>query len=248
MTGNDGRGVVPAAGGGVAQGRGITTVGIVGTGRVGCALARLALDAGLAVVGSGSGPLDRAQAQLDARAPGAVAGTLAEVAAADVVILAIPLGRFRELDPEAFRRSLVVDAMNYWWELDGARPDLDDPTTSTSETVQTHLAGARVVKALNHMSLYELENLAFPPGHPERRGAAIAGDVAEDVQAVATLVDALGFDPVVAGSLADGVRFEPGTEVFGADDDAGEVRAMLDRFWQSQRGRVVGRARGVGEG
>jgi hypothetical protein len=36
---------------------------------------------------------------------------------------------------------------------------------------------------------------------------------------------------------------EPGAEAFGADVDAAELRAMLDRFPTSQRGIVVARAR-----
>ncbi|GAB2762396.1 hypothetical protein [Streptomyces bullii] len=61
--------------------------------------------------------------------------------------------------------------------------------------------------------------------------------------AVARLVDDLGFDPVIAGSLAAGVRLEPGTEPFGANVDAEGLRAMLDRFPDSERGRVVSAAR-----
>jgi len=49
---------------------------------------------------------------------------------------------------------------------------------------------------------------------------------------------------VVAGRLSDGVRLEPGTELFGANSSADEVRAALERFPQSQRGLVVARARG----
>jgi predicted dinucleotide-binding enzyme len=72
---------------------------------------------------------------------------------------------------------------------------------------------------------------------------AIAGDDSADLDAVATLVDALGFDPVIAGSLADGIRFEPGTELFGAVEPAEEVRARLDRFPQTARGRTTASAR-----
>ena len=52
-----------------------------------------------------------------------------------------------------------------------------------------------------------------------------------------------GLGLVAAGPLAEGVRMEPGTELFGADVDAAEVRAMLDRFPGSERGRVVAEAR-----
>ncbi|WP_205314829.1 hypothetical protein [Nonomuraea lactucae] len=74
---------------------------------------------------------------------------------------------------------------------------------------------------------------------------AIAGDDPDGVEVVASIVDALGFDPVAAGPLAEGMRMEPGTEPFGANVDAAELRAMLDRFPESQRGHAVLRARRV---
>ncbi|GAA4878372.1 hypothetical protein ACFQ34_06105 [Pseudonocardia benzenivorans] len=41
------------------------------------------------------------------------------------------------------------------------------------------------------------------------------------------LVDALGFDPVDAGPLAESWRQQPGTPVYGKDFDADGVRAAL---------------------
>lgn len=161
----------------------------------------------------------------------------------DAVILAIPLGRYRELPVAHLQGRLVIDAMNHWWELDGLRPDLADLRTSTSETVQRFLGSARVVKAFNHMSARDLEEESRTPGAPGRKAIAIAGDDPADIETVAGIVDDLGFDPVVAGPLAAGAMLEPGTDVFGAAAPAEHLRELLAGFATSQRGIMMARAR-----
>ena len=148
----------------------------------------------------------------------------------DLVILAIPLGRYKELPKDELKGKLVIDAMNYWWEIDGDRPDLTGSDISSSEVVQRFLSEGRVVKAFNHIGYHDLHNETRPVGSPDRKGIAIAGDNSKDVKEVAEVVNALGFDPLVIGKLSDGSKLQPGGAVFGSHVNAETLKQMIDNF------------------
>ncbi len=204
------------------------TVGILGAGKVGTVLARLAARAGYRVLVAGSGAPQKIELTVQVLAPGAEATTADVVAAeSDIVILALPLGKHVQLDAAALRGKVVADSMNYWWETDGHREDLGGEGVNTTRLVASHLEGARIVKAFNHMGYHDLEDFAQPAGTPGRRAIAVASDDADAAAQVAALVDALGFDPLVLADLDAGIALQPGHPAFGANTSREELLGLV---------------------
>jgi predicted dinucleotide-binding enzyme len=203
-------------------------LGIVGAGKLGTTIARAAVEAGYDVLIAGSGPAAAIALTVEILAPGARAGSTGEVVEhAELIVLAVPTHRFRELDPELFAGKTVIDAMNYWEPIDGVDAELAAAPAATSLVVQRHFPTARVVKSLNQLGYHDLEELRRPAGDEERVAMAAAGDDREAVVDVLTLVERLGFDAVDAGTLAEGSMLGPGGPAFGVVHTATELERKL---------------------
>ncbi|MDG4831046.1 NAD(P)-binding domain-containing protein [Solwaraspora sp. WMMD1047] len=190
----------------------MTTIGFIGSGRIGGALAHLAVAAGHDVVLSNSrGPqsLREAVAGLGARAS---AGTTTEAAlAGDLVVVAIPVRAHRQVPVGPLRGRVVIDTLNYDPARQGVVPEIEAGDTAPQLLLQAHLRDAYVVKAFSTVFFRHLPQLARPAGAPDRSAVPIAGDHGPARAAVATLIDSLGFDAYDVGPLAECRRFAPGS-------------------------------------
>ncbi len=205
-------------------------LGIVGAGKLGTTLARAAVAAGYDVAISGSGPADDIGLTVDVLAAGAHAATVDEVVRhADIIVLAVPTHRFRELPRDLFAGKIVVDAMNYWEPVDGDDPELTTSPDGTSTIVQERFPAARVVKSLNQLGYHQLEEHRRPKGAPDRIAIGAAGDDRPAVKKVMRLLDRLGFDPVDAGPLKNGLALEPDGSPIAATYSADELSKLVSR-------------------
>ena len=136
---------------------------VLGAGHVGPVIARLAIKAGYPVAIATSGDPEDIALITELIIPGAQPRWASDaVADADIVVLAIPLHRFGDIDPTLLDGKLVVDAMNYWPASDGVLSAFEHG--GSSEIVARRLTGSTVVKALNHIGYHELEDRARPAG------------------------------------------------------------------------------------
>jgi predicted dinucleotide-binding enzyme len=137
--------------------------------------------------------------------------------------------RFPDLRRDLFAGKILVDAMNYWDEIDGVDVPFATAPAGTSVLVQEWFSSARVVKSLNHLGYFKFEKSRLPHGAPGRIGMAAAGDDRAAVAAVLLLIDKLGFDPVDGGNLESGLALQPGGPIFGAGHSAMELAQLLSR-------------------
>ena len=206
----------------------MTTIGLIGSGHIGTAIARQAIAQGHDVVLSNSrGPETLADlvAELGEHAS---AGTAAEAGAAgDFVVVTVPFKNYLDVPVAPLAGKVVIDTNNYYFERDGRYPDLDEGRTSVSELLAAHLPASRIVKAFNAIQAAHIVSEGKPAGAVDRRALAIAGDDAAAKQVVTDLIDSFGFDVVDAGPLAEGKRFDRDRPAYGAELGAAALREAI---------------------
>lgn len=213
---------------GMAETHTIKTIGLIGAGKIGSQLARLAIANGYEVVLSNSRGPETLSSLIAELGPKARAATPSEAAkAGDVVVVTVPLKNYRDVPVAPVAGKIVIDTNNYYPQRDGHIPELDNERTTTSELLQAHLPTSKVVKAFNHIYAAELTTHGQPPGTTNRRALVIAGDDPGAKATVAHLIDEFGFDTVDAGPLKEGWRIQRDTPGYGPRRTAEHLRKDL---------------------
>lgn len=208
--------------------RNIKTIGLIGAGKIGSQLARLAVASGYDVVVSNSRGPQTLSDLVAVLGPRARASTPAEAAqAGDLVVVTVPLKNYRAVPVAPLAGKIVVDTNNYYPQRDGHIPELDNESTTTAELLQAHLPTSKVVKAFNHIYAAELTTHGRPAGSKNRRALVIAGDDEDAKATVAHLIDQFGFDVVDAGPLKEGWRIQRDTPGYGQRRTAEQLRRDL---------------------
>jgi predicted dinucleotide-binding enzyme len=206
----------------------MTTIGLIGAGRIGSQIARLAVANDYDVVLSNSRGPETLSALIAELGPKARSATVTDAAkAGDIVVVSVPLKNYRTVPVEPLAGKIVIDTNNYYPERDGHIPELDNESTTTAELLQARLPTSKVVKAFNHIYAAELTTHGLPAGTKNRRALVIAGDDEGAKATVTRLLDQFGFDTVDAGPLKEGWRIQRDTPGYGPRRTAEELRRDL---------------------
>jgi 8-hydroxy-5-deazaflavin:NADPH oxidoreductase len=174
----------------------MSTIGVIGAGRLGQAMARTAVRAGRDVLIANSRGPETLATVVSALGDGVSAATVDEAASGAMVVIAVPWEHVREaVQGRDWNGQLVIDATNDW-----AADDLQGRTSS--EIVADLVAGARVVKAANTLGAEVLGSDPHEAGG--QRVLFISGDDADAKAEVATLFKDAGFATIDLGDLATG--------------------------------------------
>ena len=172
------------------------SVGIIGAGRLGQAMARTARRAGRDVVIANSRGPESLASVVSELGDGVSAGTAEQAALAGIVVIAVPWDSVPEaVEGIEWEGKAVIDATNDW-----AADDLNGRTSS--ELVADLVAGARVVKAANTLGAEVLGS--DPQEAGGRRVIFISGDDSDAKAVVVTLFQDAGFAVIDLGDLAAG--------------------------------------------
>ncbi len=202
-------------------------IGVIGTGKIGGALAELWVRSGHEVMISSRHP--EALAALAGKlGPKAHVGTPAEAAAfGEVILLAVPYKSTPQVGHDFAKQlagKVVLDAGNPYPDRDGPMADAAR-TKGAGPSSRDFLPGVRLVRAFNAIIAGNLLTQSHRAGDPI--AIPIAGDDPAALKQAAVLIRDAGFEPVVVGDLSQARRFDVGSPVYVKLMTAKELRTAL---------------------
>lgn len=172
---------------------------IIGSGKIGTALARLfALKNIEVAVANSRGPETLASLR-EELGPSVVPQSIQHAYEAEIIFLAVPFPAHKDVAKQfkQWNGKIVVDAMN---ALRVAPEDLGDRLSS--EIVSKAFSGARLVKAFNHLPAAQLGT--NPAVEGQRQVVFVSSNDADAGSTIASVVTQLGFAPIELGKLDQG--------------------------------------------
>ncbi|MBE7159396.1 MAG: NADPH-dependent F420 reductase [Rhodospirillales bacterium] len=188
---------------------------IIGSGNIGAALARAFAQKNIEVaIANSRGPETLASLTKEL-GPSVLPRSVQDAAEAEMIFLAVPFPAHKDVAKQigSWQGKIIVDATNAF----GVTPQ-DLGGMLSSEVVSQAFAGARVVKAFNHLPAKQLGT--NPSVEGQQQAVFVSSDDAEASAAVASVVTQIGFAPVELGKLAQGgaalhvVNGQPGGLLF----------------------------------
>jgi predicted dinucleotide-binding enzyme len=178
----------------------VKSVGIIGAGRIGQAMAQTALRAGRQVVIANSRGPQSLTSLVQELGEGVTAGTVKDAAAADIVVLAVMWPDVPQaVEGLEWEGRIVIDPTN-----DFDPSDLDGRTSS--EVVADLVTPAAVVKAANTLGAAVLGSDPHQAGG--QRVIFLSGDDTEAKPEVGALFEDAGFFVVDLGGLREGGQMQ----------------------------------------
>ncbi len=202
-------------------------IGIIGTGRIGGALAEHWARAGHQLMVSSRHP-EQLKPLAERLGPRVRVGTPEEAAAfGEVVLISVPYGALPEVGRDyaaQLRGKVVLETGNPFPGRDGAMADAAR-AKGTGVASAEFLPGVRLVRVFTSVPHAAMQGDAHRSG--ERIGVPLAADDAAALALAERLVRDAGFDPVAVGGLARAKDFDVGSAVFGRAMTARELRQAL---------------------
>jgi hypothetical protein len=177
---------------------------IIGTGGVGSTLASYFAKDGIEVALANTRGADAVEPMARKLGQGVVAKSLDEALKADVIFIAVPFLKFKDVASALpdWTGKIVIDVTNAF-TLPADVQEAEFGARPSSEANAERVPGAKLVKAFNQLAV---KDLASPVPAGGKRVVFVSSDDEDASAKVARLAERLGFAPIEIGRLGEGGR------------------------------------------